>query len=149
MVWSREDPRDSSDAVPRGFPLQSPALVCGPRPCRHNSIFVFCSPTLSGHCRFASALLYDLEPKAKYKVSQDLLLRGSKSLQLRERTMQPSRPSHQFVHAFSGGNPAFGESFLRSSHPRGTCSLHGGIANGFGEVNLCQSKSQSLVSPSS
>jgi hypothetical protein len=31
--------------------------------------------------------------------------------------MQPSRPSHQFVHAFSGGNPAFGESFLRSSHP--------------------------------
>jgi hypothetical protein len=30
--------------------------------------------------------------------SQDLLLRGSKSLQLRERTMQPMRPLRQFIY---------------------------------------------------
>jgi len=33
--------------------------------------------------------------------------------------MRLTRPSHQYFHAFSGGNPAFSRSFLRSSHPTG------------------------------
>jgi hypothetical protein len=50
------------------------------------------------------------------KVWQGLLLRGSKSLRLREKTLRPIRPSHQFSHAFSGSHPVFAGSFLRSNY---------------------------------
>ena len=54
----------------------------------------------SGHCEPANILqlfrcFQSSEPR------QDLLLRGSKSLRLREKTMQPMRPLRQFVYALA------------------------------------------------
>jgi Protein of unknown function (DUF3761) len=45
--------------------------------------------------------MYDPQPKAIHEECPDLLLRGSKLLRLRERTMQLMRPLRQFVYALA------------------------------------------------
>ena len=59
----------------------------------HFALSPFVRPPQYSHCAQASAFIYDCQPKTYLQDCRDLLLRGSKSLQLMEKIMGRGLPS--------------------------------------------------------